>query len=315
MEERGITRQRFLGLSSLGMAALAAACSTDTDDSPPAGAVPGGFTHRDADVNGVRLHYVIGGEGDPVVLLHGFPETWYAWREVMPALAKEHTVIAPDLRGIGESSLAESGYDKTTMAEDVYRLVRELGFEEVSVVGHDLGAWVAYACARRHREEVAHLAFMGAALPGFTLERLLDFREPGQGLGHLVFFMQREVPETLIKGRERYYLTQFIGSEAVTRTAAIDEYVRAYSRDGRLGAALEQYRAIYQDAEDNRKGAMPKLEMPVLALDSGSSSRSLESMRKVAENVEGKSIQGAGHYMHEEQPEQVAELLLDFLGR
>ena len=122
---------------------LVAGCSTDADGTAskdrPRTAAPEGFEHRAAAVNGVRLHYVIGGKGPAVVLLHGFPETWYAWRNVMPTLAEEHTVIAPDLRGIGDSSLEESGYDKETLAEDVYGLVRSLGFEEVSVVGHDMG--------------------------------------------------------------------------------------------------------------------------------------------------------------------------------
>jgi pimeloyl-ACP methyl ester carboxylesterase len=308
---------------------LLAGCSTDTGDANkgaassmsdadrPDGATTlgGSFTHHTANVNGVRLHYVLGGHGDPVVLIHGFPETWYTWRGVMPALAEEHTVIAVDLRGAGASSIAESGYDKETMAEDVYRLIHKLGFEKVSVVGHDLGAWVAYAYAREHREEVSHLVFMGAALPGFTLDHLLDFRKPGHGLPHLVFFMQREVPETLIKGQERYYLTRFIGGKQVTGTDALDRYVRAYSRPGRFEAALNQYRTIYQDAKDNRKKAMPKLKMPVLALDGGGGpGQSFESMRRVAENVEGSGIEGAGHFVQEEQPERLADRLLDFLG-
>lgn len=310
---------------------LLAGCSTDSNDantkpdntatnarSSDTVGFDSSFTHRTAEVNGARIHYVIGGHGDPVVLLHGFPETWYTWRKIMPALAEEHTVIALDLRGVGGSSVEESGYDKETMAEDIHQLVRKLGFEEVSVVGHDLGAWVAYAYAREHREEVGHLVFMSAALPGFTLERRLDFREQGQGLWHLVFFMRDEVPETLMEGQERYFLTRFVaGGEgrpgSVSETEAMDRYVRAYSRPGRLEAGLNQYRTIYQDAEDNREKAAPKLEMPVLALDGGSPGSALQSMRRVAENVEGSGIDGAGHFVEEEQPEKVADRLLDFL--
>jgi pimeloyl-ACP methyl ester carboxylesterase len=155
--------------------------------------------------------------------------------------------------------------------------------------------------------------FMSAALPGFTLDRLLDFRKEDQGLNHLVFFMQPDVPETLIDGQERYYLTQFLGSKAVTRTDAIDRYVRAYSRPGRLEATFNQYRALYEDARDNREGAMPKLTMPVLTLDAGAPGLSLESMQPVAENVEGAGIGGAGHLLQEDQPEKVADRLLDFL--
>ena len=196
-----------------------AGCSTGADGAAskdrPRTAAPEGFEHRTAEVNGVRLHYVIGGRGPAVVLLHGFPETWYAWRGVMPMLAREHTVIVPDLRGVGESSIEESGYDKETLAEDVHGLVRSLGFEDVSVVGHDMGAMTAYAYARVYREESSHLVLMGAALPGFGLEEFMDFSEPRGGRYHLVFFQQPGVPERLIQGRERYYLGRFTGGEEV----------------------------------------------------------------------------------------------------
>jgi pimeloyl-ACP methyl ester carboxylesterase len=296
---------------------LVAGCSTDADGTAskdrPRTAAPEGFEHRAAAVNGVRLHYVIGGKGPAVVLLHGFPETWYAWRNVMPTLAEEHTVIAPDLRGIGDSSLEESGYDKETLAEDVHGLVRSLGFEEVSVVGHDMGAMTAYAYAREHRGETSHLVLMGAALPGFGLEEFMDFSSPKGSRYHLVFFQQRGIPEKLIEGQERYYLERFTGGEAVVGAEALDEYVRAYSRPGRLEAALGQYRAIYGDAEDNRRKAMPKLEMPVLALGGGSAEPALGSARRVAEDVEAGAVPNAGHYLHEERPEEVAGRLLDFL--
>lgn len=277
---------------------------------------PSGFERRTAEVNGVRLHYEVGGQGPAVVFIHGFPETHRAWRGVMEILAEEYTVIAPDLRGVGGSSLEESGYDKETLAEDVYALVHgELGHDRVAVVGHDLGAMVAYAYTRRHREEVSHLVFMSAALPGFGLEELMDFSKPRSARHHLVFFQSSGVPEELIKGQERYYLERFIGSEAVERSGALNEYVSAYSRPGRLGAALKQYRTLYRDGEDNRREAMPKLTMPVLALDGehGSPGLPLGSMRRVAENVEGDAVEGAGHYLHEEQPEAVAERLLAFL--
>ena len=137
----GVKIARWLAVVALLV--LSAGCFADADDTAsrdrPSATVPDGFEHRTVAVNGVRLHYVIGGRGPAVVLLHGFPETWYAWRGVMPMLAKEHTVIVPDLRGVGESSIEESGYDRETLAEDVHGLVRSLGFEEVSVVGYDMG--------------------------------------------------------------------------------------------------------------------------------------------------------------------------------
>src|SRR3712207_3166172 len=112
------------------------------------------FSHHTASVNGIQMHYVIGGQGEPVVLLHGWPETWYAWHRVMPALAKNYTVIAPDLRGLGDSSKPPTGYDGKTVAEDIHQLVTQLGFDTIYLVGHDIGTWVAYPYAAEHPTEV-----------------------------------------------------------------------------------------------------------------------------------------------------------------
>ena len=118
------------------------------------------FSHHMASVNGIQLHYVIGGHGDPVVLLHGWPETWYEWHHVMPALAKNYTVIAPDLRGLGDSSKPPTGYDGKTVAEDIHQLVTQLGFKTIFLVGHDIGTQVAYSYAAAHPTEVKKLAVM-----------------------------------------------------------------------------------------------------------------------------------------------------------
>lgn len=278
------------------------------------GGVPG-FEHRDAQLGQTRLHYVIGGQGPAVVLLHGFPETWYAWRDVMPQLAERHTVIAPDLRGVGCSSLQRDGYDKQTMAADVHRLVTRLGFERAAVVGHDLGGMVAFAYARSHPREVSHLVVSGAVLPGFGLARLLDFTRPGRGLPHLVFFMQPKLPERLISGREREFLASFVGGPAVVGREAFDGYVDAYSRPGRLTAALGQYRALYRDAADNRRGLDAPLPMPVLAIN-GDRARTgtAASLRRVAGDVRAETVPDAGHYLPEERPAEFAAALLEFLA-
>ena len=283
---------------------------------PRCGPEVAGFVHRDATLGDVRLHYLIGGRGPPVVLLHGFPETWQAWRQVMPRVARWHTVIVPDLRGVGCSSLERSGYDKQTMADDVHRLVTQLGLPEVAIVGHDLGGMVAYAYTRAHPGEVSHLAVSGALLPGFGLERLLDFTRPGQGLPHLVFFAQPEIPARLIAGQERAFLGRFIGSLAVVRSGAFDDYVEAYSRPGRLDAALGQYRALYRDAADNRRDAGTPLPMPVLAVGGdGGVAGTAESLRRVAADVRVMAVPGAGHYVPEERPAVFARAVLDLLAR
>ena len=129
------------------------------------------FSHHTASVNGIQMHYVIGGQGDPVVLLHGWPETWYAWHKIMPALAKNYTVIAPDLRGLGDSSKPPTGYDGKTVAEDIHQLVTQLGFNSIFLVGHDIGAWVAYPYAAEHPTEVKKLVVMDVTIPGFCTSR------------------------------------------------------------------------------------------------------------------------------------------------
>jgi pimeloyl-ACP methyl ester carboxylesterase len=130
------------------------------------------FHHQTAQVNGVRLHYVIGGQGFPVVLIHGWPQTWYEWHKIMPALAEKYTVIAPDLRGLGDSERTESGYDASTTAEDIFSLVRSLGFKQIFLVGHDLGASTAYAYAARYREAVRRLVILDVPLGGFGREEM-----------------------------------------------------------------------------------------------------------------------------------------------
>lgn len=312
-------RTRMLGMLLTAVLSACLACAAVSDGgagmAPECGGDLAGFTHRSATVDGAQLHYVIGGQGPAVVLLHGFPETWWTWRQVMPVLARAHTVIALDLRGIGCSSLAPTGYDTQTLARDVHQLVASLGLPQVALVGHDLGGWVAYAYARQYRDQVSHLVLSGAAIPGFGLEGLLDFRQPGHGLPHLVMFIQPQVPELLISGREREYFALFIASPTMQRSGAIDVYARSYARPGRLTAALGQYRALYTDAQDNRRGAGPPLTMPTLALGGvGQTQLSADSLRQVAHNVSEIGIPDAGHYVQEERPVELARALGKFLS-
>lgn len=282
---------------------------------PSCGPAPAGFTHHSAVVHGARLHYVVGGHGPAVVMLHGFPETWQAFRAVLPRLASEHTVIAPDLRGIGCSSAPVSGYDKHTLARDVHELLGQVGVHRASVVGHDMGGMVAYAYARTYRDETTHLTLSGALLPGFGLEELMDSPDPAIRLAHLRTFMRPGAAQRLIVGREREFLTQFIGSPAVLRSPIFTDYVRAYARPGRADAALGQYRALETDAAQNRRAAGPPLAMPVLTLNGAASlsSPAYMSARRVARNVREVVLNGAGHYVLQERPAAFGETLLAFL--
>lgn len=276
------------------------------------------ITHHSASVNEVKLHYVTAGAGDPVVLLHGWPQTWFEWRRIIPRLAERYTVIAPDLRGLGDSSKPATGYDKRTVADDVYQLVRQLGFRRVFLVGHDWGGPVAYAYACAHRDDVCRLAILDVAIPGAGLERIPQ-ASPRGGLWHLSFHGVRDLPEALIAGRERTYLSYFYrlayNPQAITEEE-IDEYVRCYSAPGGLRAGFEYYRALFTDVEHNKQNAKTKLDMPVLALggELGFGALTIRSMKALARDVRGEVLERCSHWIAEEQPELLAEKLLAFFG-
>ena len=266
------------------------------------------------------MHYVIGGQGDPVVLLHGWPETWYEWRHVMPALAKNYTVVAPDLRGLGESSKPASGYDAKTVAEDIYQLVTKLGFNSIYLVGHDIGTLVAYPYAAEHPSEVKKLVVMEAPIPGFTI--------PGRmPLWWIGFHQVPDVPEYVVEGKEHGYLSWFYHNLA-HNPAAINQtdrnvYVSHYSAPGGMQAGFEYYRAIPEDANQNLNYSKNKLTMPVLALTGGftpafggnvTMNSALYGMQQVAENVTGITVPNSGHWIPEEQPKFLVEQLAKFFN-
>jgi pimeloyl-ACP methyl ester carboxylesterase len=281
------------------------------------------FSHHTTPVNGIQMHYVIGGHGDPVVLLHGWPETWYEWRHIMPDLAKNYTVIAPDLRGIGDSSKPPTGYDGKTVAEDIHQLVSKLGFNSIYLVGHDIGVLVAYPYAAEYPSEVKKLVAMESPLPGF-------FPPPTPGLPpvwHIFFHQAPDVPEALIQGQEREYLTWFYRNEAYNPAAitqdAIDEYVSHYSAPGAMRAGFEYYRAVPEDTMQNLNYSKTKLTMPVLAMGAGyspilggnvSMPATIYGMQQVAQNVTGVKVPNSGHWIPEEQPQFLADTLIRFFG-
>jgi pimeloyl-ACP methyl ester carboxylesterase len=278
------------------------------------------FSHHTVSVNGIQLHYVIGGHGNPVVLLHGWPETWYAWHKVMPALAKTYTVIVPDLRGLGDSSKPPTGYDGKTVAEDIHQLVTKLGFKTIFLVGHDWGTQVAYSYAAAHPTEVKRLAVMELTIPGFA--------PPGRPpLWWGVFHQIRDVPEALVQGKELIYLSWFyhnlsFNPAAITQ-ADIDEYVSHYSAPGGMRAGFEYYRAFPQDAIENMNYSKTKLTMPVLALGGGyiptfggniTMPTIIYGMQQLAQNVQGIKVPNSGHFIPEERPDFVIKMLDNFFG-
>ena len=280
------------------------------------------FSHHTASVNGIQLHYVIGGQGDPVVLLHGFPQSWYEWRHIMPALAKNYTVIAPDLRGFGDSSKPVTGYDGNTTAEDIYQLTSQLGFNQILLVAHDVGSQTAYSYAAAHPNNVSKLVIMDFPFPGFLPP---EFGENGPWW--FAFYQVPDLPEALLEGKEREYISWFMKGLAYNPSAIteedIDVFVSHVSAPGGMRAAFEHFRAFPLDAEQNEESSKDKITMPVLVLGGDiypalggdfPGNFALSSTQALAENVTGVTVPLSGHWIPEEQPEFVIEQLTTFFS-
>ena len=276
------------------------------------------FQHAYADLGDVRLHYVTAGRGPAVVLLHGWPQTWYMWRDVMPGLAGRYRVIAPDLRGLGDSSRSVGGYDKKTLAQDVWRLLHDvLGEDELFVVGHDWGGPTAFALAAQHRDAVRRLAIFDVPVPGDGTPVMFANR------WHHGLHWELDFPEALTAGREDIYLGFFYrnwgGRPDAISAEAEREYLRAYRQPGAMRAGFNLYRATPQDVADNQAFLSEgRLKMPVLcyggALGRGRGELAIESWRRVAEDVRGGVVEDCGHWIPEERPQWVVEQLLAFFG-
>lgn len=277
------------------------------------------YKHDGINVGGVTLHYVTGGRPlgtAPVLLLiHGFPQNWWSWRKIMPALGERFTVVAPDLRGIGLSDRPPDGYSKKQLASDLHAVVESLNAGPAHVVGHDIGGMVAYAYAWQF--PLRSLAILDVSLPGVG-----DWDQVANDpiIWHFAFHQKRDLPEALIcGGRERAYISAFMNPQAHIRGAVsatdMDEYVRAYSHPGAFRAALEMYRQFPQDVLDNRKAGRLPPELKVLAIGAETrwGLRMGQRLSAVSDNVQSRSIPNCGHYLAEEQPELLVDSLLEFL--
>jgi pimeloyl-ACP methyl ester carboxylesterase len=291
--------------------------SADTTASVAPAAPPANFKHMVASVGGLNIHYVIGGSGEPLVLLHGFGQNWYMWNRLLPEFSQHFTVIAPDLPGLGESGKPDSGYDKKTLAADIHGLIRQLGYDHILLAGHDIGLMVAYAYAAQFPSEVKKLALMDALLPGVE-PVWSQVKASAWWFGFFGFPASGE----LVAGRERLFLTNFWPMVGHVRDAftpeEVNEFVRAYAVKGATTAAFKWFGAFDQDARDNKEFMKTKLKMPVLAMGGQyfGAGFLLDHCRLVAENVTASNIQGAGHWIVQENTAQVqTDLLAFFLGK
>ncbi|MCX5401232.1 alpha/beta fold hydrolase [Streptomyces sp. NBC_00102] len=280
------------------------------------------FTSRLVELDGLRLHAVTGGDGPPVLLIGGWPQTWYAWRDVMPALAREHSVVAVDSRGAGLSDKPDDGYDAGTLAADLVALMAALGYERFDVVGHDIGTWTAYALAADHPERVGRLAVVEAVIPGVVPSPpLFGPAALNQKLWQFGFNRLTELNEELVQGRERLFFGRQFAAKAATATAipayAVDVYVDAIAADPRaLRASFAYYRALDETIAQNERRSGTRLTLPVLAVggELWSGANAARTMRLAADDVTEVILDGCGHYPAEEQPERFTEILEDFLG-
>jgi pimeloyl-ACP methyl ester carboxylesterase len=273
------------------------------------------ITARDAEVDNTQLHYLTAGHAPAtVILLHGFAETSRMWRPIIPLLAQKFTVIAPDLPGIGDSSIPDK-IDMLDAARKVHELARSLNIEKARVVGHDIGLMVAYAYAAQFPGETEKLAVMDAFLPGvpgweaiYNAPNIWHFRFNG------------EYPEKLVQGRERIYFEYFWNILAADKTHSIPEperkaYTEAYSKEGRMRAAWKYFGSWPQLAKDFAQLSQVKLTMPVLSIGGEKSlgNELAAQMKLVADNVEVIVLPNTGHWILEERPKETAEALVNFL--
>lgn len=273
------------------------------------------FSERDATFDDVSLHFRIGGAGTPVVLLHGFAETSGMWDPVLPVLSGRHTVIVPDLRGAGDSSKPEGGYDKKTMARDIDRLLGSLGVETAAIVGHDIGMMVAYAYAAQYPEKTERVVLMDAFLPGIgNWKDMWLMRD----LWHFHFY--GDVPLALVTGRERIYLEHFWNDFAADPHRSVPEpdrerYAAAYAQPGAIQAGFEWFRNFERDAADFAQLARQPLRMPVgvIAGEKSGGTFLIEQVRLVANEVEGTVVPGSGHWLLEEAPARVIPVLQEYI--
>ncbi|MGH7002454.1 MAG: alpha/beta fold hydrolase [Alphaproteobacteria bacterium] len=272
--------------------------------------------HCAAVANGVRLHYLMAGKGEPLVLLHGWPVSAEMWRRVIPALARKRTVIAPDLRGAGYSDKPTAGYDKTNLAKDVQALVAGLGFKRYAVVGHDIGGMVAYPLAAQFRGEVTKLAIVDVPLPGIEP---WDRMQGAPALWHFAFHAQRDLAEALIQGRERLYIESFIRSRAWNPAAVSDAEIAFYAAQmaaaGGVRGGLEYYRTFAEDAAANKGFAAEKLAMPVLGIGGDRLGPVLKGIiAAIATASRAVTILNCGHWVVEERTAEFLAALEEFLG-
>ena len=278
------------------------------------------FTSRYIDTGELRLHAVTGGDGPPLLLVHGWPQTWYAWRMLMPTLARDFSVVAVDQRGIGLSDKPQDGYDTGTLANDMVALMDALGYRRFAMYGTDVGMPIAYALAADHRGRVDRLVVSEAPLPGISPSPPLFLPPPLNAmLWYLAFNQLPEINEQLVTGREDIFFgAEFDASAGAHKLPdyAVRYYIDTLKDPGHLRGSFEFYRAIPTTSAQNQKRKTQRLTLPVLAIGGAESSGEGvgNTMKLAADDVQTMVLADCGHWVAEQAPEQLLAALTAFLA-
>ena len=307
----------------LALASLVLAMQSATTD---AFLLPDGFTDHYRKVDGVNLHYMQGGQGPVVVLVHGFGQTWYEWHHLMPLLARNHTVVVPDLPGLGLSSPPRSSYAGQDVSDTLYKFAK--GFSpktKFDLVAHDIGIWNTYPMAVLHQADIARIVYMEAPIPDSSIYTYPAFTPEGESLvWHFSFFAAGDrLAETLITGKERFFFEHFIKVHATNKTVftpeLLDLYARSYAKPQSLHAAFEYYRALNETERRNLPLTKTKIAVPILAIGGGGhggfGTAEADQIKKYATNVQGLSLPGCGHWLPEECADSLNQAVVGFLDR
>ncbi|MCX4649703.1 MULTISPECIES: alpha/beta hydrolase [unclassified Streptomyces] len=282
----------------------------------PGGATIPGVDHHRVSVNGTELHYVSAGTaGSPVLLVHGFPETWWVFHKLIPLLSGQHRVFAVDLRGFGDSATAKPEHDSATSAQDLSELIARLDLGPVHLTGQDISGPTTFRVAATHPELVRSYGAIETGLPGFGAEKLADVTHGGAW--HIGVLVAPGIPEMLLAGRERAFIAEYAfpslsaTSDAFTKDD-IDEFTRSYTRPDAFTGASGLYRSMLTEGDEILELATQKLSMPVLAVGGRSAAFTSATLRQVATDVSAVSLDGVGHYAAIEAPDRLADALLTF---
>lgn len=279
-----------------------------------------GFSNHYTEVNGTKLHYVSGGQGEPLILIPGYPETWWAYHKVMPILATKYQVVVVEMRGMGNSEKPADGYEKKNMAKDIFELVKILGFEKVYIGGHDIGAHVAYSFAANYPESASRLVILDTPHPDAGMYHLPMLPIPGADYLYpwwLAFNQVKELPEELLEGRMEIII-EWLFKNLLKDQKSVDDfdkaiYISAYNSKDAIRASNAWYQAFAQDIEDSK--TYSKLTMPVIGIGGSGYEMLQMSLPDTATDLQLKRVEESGHFILAEKPNETAEFIIDFLGQ